>query len=435
MKKRVLIIGLLFGIIILNFNIGKVIASDSDDDGIEDSYEDLNKRVVEIEFKENETQVESVLRTGRQKDSIEFNIKYDSDGVDIDIGYESEFSSVAPELEIEFGIQFRELIEFVDLNSNGIYDPSVDDTIQEVELISFQPIIYTAFDISTETIMHYFIVNTTDGIFTAHIYLVEEFAIVNGTLITPVKAKIDLEITNFNFLNDSSHIALYTKLKSGEDYQEEDNTEDEKEGYATGEKGVLTRRETHTGIFTWKENATIDGVSKEVLTSAIEVDDDDENEQKFYLSYLNGTHIYHDPKIGLSGILRLEISPLLPILIILILIIGSVGISVAYSVYHYRETIFPTLFSEVNKQRDQNKKPIKKSQSHEYKGGILLKKVKDLTDSNITAISEDFLDQVSLFEWEGNDREAFVEEMLSLTPGERQLILNEMIEKSDYKIT
>jgi len=432
MKKRVLLIGLiLFGILILNFAIGNVIASDADDDGIEDSFEDFNKRDVEIEFKENETEVESVLRTGRQKDSIEFKIKYDGGGLDIDIGYESEYSTTATELEIEFGVRFRELIEFVDLDSNGIYDPSTDNTTQVVELISFQPIVYTSFDISTDTIMHYFIVNTTDGIFTAHIYLVEEFAIVNGTLITPVKAKIDLEITNFNFLNDSSQIALYTKLESGEDYEDEDHTEDEKEGYATGEKGVLTRSEAYTGIFTWKENATIDGVSKEVLTSAIEVDDDDESEQKFYLNYINGTHIYHDPKIGLSGILRSEISPLLPLLIILIIIISSVGISVAYSVYHYRETIFPTLFSEVNKQKDLKKK----SKSHKYKGGIVLKEVKDLTDSNITAISDDFLEKVNLFEWENDEKDVFIKEMLSLIPSERRLILDEMIKKSEYNIT
>jgi len=35
--------------------------------------------------------------------------------------------------ELQFSISFRKLIEFVDMDSNGIYDDSIDQTIQEVE--------------------------------------------------------------------------------------------------------------------------------------------------------------------------------------------------------------------------------------------------------------------------------------------------------------
>ena len=46
------------------------------------------------------------------------------------------------------------------------------------------------------------------------------------------------------------------------------------------------KRARYAGFFTWKENATIDGVSKNVIASPIGVDDDDENEQKMYLEQM-----------------------------------------------------------------------------------------------------------------------------------------------------
>ena len=68
------------------------------------------------------------------------------------------------------------------------------------------------------------------------------------------------------------------------------------------------------GFFTWEENATVDGISKPVLSSTIEVDDDDELEQKLYLNYPRGTHIYHDPKVGIATLT--STSQMFPIIII-----------------------------------------------------------------------------------------------------------------------
>lgn len=100
-------------------------------------------------------------------------------------------------------------------------------------------------------------------------------------MVTPTEAKIDIEIKNFNYINNSSQIALYTKLKSDKEYEEEDETEDEENEYAEDEKEVKTTSNGYTGIFTWAEKAEVDGVSKEVLTSDIE--EDDEKYEKIYL--------------------------------------------------------------------------------------------------------------------------------------------------------
>ncbi|MFX1321700.1 MAG: hypothetical protein ACFFAQ_08650 [Promethearchaeota archaeon] len=301
-KKNNLIWIFLLGILVFNLSLGLAVASDDDDDGIDDDFEDSNKRDIEIEFDSNEIQIKSEQRNGDRQDEIELTIKYDSEGLNIEISYESEVESeneTESEFEIEFEVSFRKLIEFVDLNNNGVYDESFDQFIQETEINTFQPIIYTSFDISIDTKMHYIIINTTDGVFAAHVYLVEEFTIVNNTLITPTETKIDIEINNFNYIDANSQLALYVELGSEMDYEEDDYTEDEEDGYAENEEGVYTSNNGFAGFFNWAENATIDGVSKKVLASEITVDEYDDQEQKLYLNYPRGIHIYHDPKIGI----------------------------------------------------------------------------------------------------------------------------------------
>ena len=76
----------------------------------------------------------------------------------------------------------------------------------------------------------------------------------------------------------------------------------EEQGYDDNEAGVFTANNSNIGFFTWKKNASIDGVSKEIVTSEIETDEFEPGEQKLYMNYPNGTLIYHDPKIGIQGL-------------------------------------------------------------------------------------------------------------------------------------
>jgi hypothetical protein len=314
----------LLGVLLLTSTSSLVAAIDDDGDGVDDDFEESHKRDIEIQFEPNETQIESTLRNGAQKDEIRLKIRYESEGFSIEIGYETEISSDnTTELELEFEVTFRKLVEFVDMDDDGIYNPSVDNTIQEVLLNSFQPVVYTSSNLSGDTLLHYFVVNTTDGVFAAHIYLVEEFDIVNGTFVKPTQTKIDIEITDFSYIHGSSQLALYTKLEAEADYNEDDHTESEEEGHSRDEQGVVVANINYAGFFTWTENATIDGFSKEVLGSPLQVDDDDINEQKMYLNYPRGNHIYHDP---IMGVMTLPGAPLDITMIVVVAIAASVGI-------------------------------------------------------------------------------------------------------------
>lgn len=315
LRKYNLLGVLLISIFILSTSIGVSVATDNDDDGVDDEFEESEKRDIQIEIDTGQIEIESKLRQGSTIDEIELSVEYKSDGIKIEVSYESELTSEnETEYEVEFSVHFRKLIEFVDENSNGIFDPSIDTMIQEVELNSFQPVVYKTSIISDDTTLHYLLINTTDGVFAAHLFLVEEFTIVNETLITPTALKIDIEIDDFNYLDINSQLALYVKLGADSEYETDEETDDEEEGYASDESGVTTGNNNYVGFFTWDENATIDGVSKQVLSSTIEVDDDDELEQKLYLNYPRGNHIYHDPKVGISALITSSQS--LPIVII-----------------------------------------------------------------------------------------------------------------------
>ena len=379
MNRKSFLLGFfLIGILLLNMSFGFALATDDakygidgdgdddgkdegeddckddDKDGIDDEFEEENKRDVEIWIGENVVEMVSILRHDGLKEIIYSRVKCDdgiaiqvlfriineSDNVDCeeeiepDGDKESENNieccecdeSIIYELECE--VIFRALYEFVDLNDNGVYDHEIDQFIEDYGIYSFQPIVYTPLNISNNNTLHYVLINTTDGVFATHIYFVEEFVVVNDTLITPTQVKIDIEITNYNYNDDSSQLALYTKLRAEEQYEEKEETEDEKKGYATDEKEVSIKSGAYLGIFSWKETAIVDGVEMDVLTSIID-EEEDQYRQKLFINYPRGNHIYHDPKIGISfiGLIEQSTPSLLPY-ILTGTIISVIGVSI-----------------------------------------------------------------------------------------------------------
>ena len=272
---------------------------DEDEDGVEDEFEDENEREVKVEYDEDEIKIESELKNGENKD--QFQIKVEAgDDLGIKLEYQSEITTdgVEFESELEFKVVFKSLIEFIDLDGNGIYNSDNDTEIQEYKLEDFSPIEYTPIIQLDGSTLHYLNVSTVDYVFTAHIYIAGEFMDVNSVLLTPTQIKIDIEISNFNYINDDSQLALYTKLESKNEFEEGDEI-----GDIVTEEGVTTEMNGFMAGFTWAETALVDDTVMNVLTTPIDTDDDDPNDKKMYIIYPRGTHIYHDPRIGMVGIL------------------------------------------------------------------------------------------------------------------------------------
>ncbi|MFX1378633.1 MAG: hypothetical protein ACFFA4_06030 [Promethearchaeota archaeon] len=325
------ILALVFlGFMFLSVSLGTVVATtDDDSDGVEDQFEEEHERTINTEIEDNIISIESVLRTETGKNKIEFEISNESEGLSFKVEFTPNYNPASnnSQIQLEFEVTFKQIVEYVDVDADGIFTESVDEEISVTSLDDFKAPIYTISDISLDTKMHYIVLTTTDDVFTAHVYFVEEFEIINETLITPTETKIDIEINNYNYVNDSSQLALYTKLESEVNYKMDDKTEDETSGYAEDESSAFTMQNSFIGFFSWKENATIDGVSKNVLVSQIEDDDFEPNEQKIYLNYPRGTLIYHDPKIGIGLPLASQMIPGYTILIIaLVSVLGITGI-------------------------------------------------------------------------------------------------------------
>ncbi|MHA2394254.1 MAG: hypothetical protein ACXAEX_20145 [Promethearchaeota archaeon] len=267
-------------------------------------------------------EIASIRRSEDQKDVIDLRLGYNDYGLSVRVSYGTiitecepvveeqhpegeqgidpqggEFCEETVEYRLVFEVFFRGLVEFIDLNGDGVLDEEHDEIVSDYRFHSFQPIDYSLMSISDDTNLHYLLFNTTDGIFAAHIYLVEEFVYVDDVLISPTEVKIDIEITNYNYLEDNSQLALITKLWSEEKYNKREETSNEKKGYAFDEKDVVTKKNHYSGFFSWKETALIDGIEKDVLTNKLE--HESEEVQVLLICYPRGYHIYHDPKIGI----------------------------------------------------------------------------------------------------------------------------------------
>ncbi|MFW9994681.1 MAG: hypothetical protein ACFFD4_21745 [Candidatus Odinarchaeota archaeon] len=297
---------------------GQVIADDGDgnddgdNDGVNDDYEEENERNVDIDEGDYSASIKSELKYGENNDKFEIQLQLEDDGIKAELQYKTEVDSLEAELQFEVGVS--RLIEYNDTDGDGIYNASSDQVVQEVPLNDFQSIVFSN-TTSGNTPVHVLTVRTTDGVFTFRMYIAGEFASINGSLLSPAEVKIDIEIHGFNYLNASSDLALQVKLKSSSEYEVDEETGDEEDNLAANETSLVTGTSAgnFTGFFSWTETASVDGVAKAVKTSPLGVDEDDENDHqdgayviknKFYLNYPRGQDIIHDPKIGVTGILR-----------------------------------------------------------------------------------------------------------------------------------
>jgi len=264
--------------------------NDSDDD---------NDRSLHLEVEEEQVEIESQLSKGTTKDEITIHFKV-SDEPEFEIGYKSEIES--SEHELEFSIRFQTLIEFLDLNNNSIFDESTNQPVQEIDLdLGYQPLSYITQNVDSNTIIH--IINTTslNGVFSLQFYVLESISSINGATIVPSQIKLDIGINNFEFMEDTSKLALEIKLSSENEYEHNEETEDEHEGRSIDEEEVKISMNNHTGFFSWSEYALVDGINQSVLSS--DVQDGDNEEQEIFLTYTQGNRIIHDPKIGIVGLI------------------------------------------------------------------------------------------------------------------------------------
>ena len=424
-----IVINITIGISQVGFSLGYPTGDDKDNDGVSDTFEELNYRNIEVEYDDYSFEIDSVLREGPEKDEIEVNVNYENE-LSIEISYYKEDDE---DSEIEFGVLFQQIIEFNDTDNNGIFNSSTENSIQNFSLNSISLEKNRTYPLSEDTNLYYFKFTTDNNNFSIHMYMAEEFTIYNETLINPTQAKLDIEISNFNYTTNNSSLALQTNLISEYDYEEDDDIEEEnEEGDDVEEEGIEVFSNGLTGIFSWQRNATIDGKSKIITTTDIEINNDD---KVFYLVYPHGTEIYHDPNIGMKNILKYSYSDQpLNLLFSVAIIVGAVSISVgAVSTYWYYKNKSISLSDE-----EKGIKKAKLSSTKKDKGENLLKlaesenfinNIEELEDIELAAFSKAYISEVDRLDWDKGEKLSFLREMASLNPKERDEILKKMKEK------
>ena len=296
--------GILIGLIIflLIFISPLTIFVQADDNGeVNEDFQKLNQRVITVENHTDFITIESVLASGENEGKLIYNISKGDGKLNFKTIYTA--SSGSSENEPNFDLIFNAIIEYVDVDANGIYNESIDTTLQQFPLNNFSSIRYWNQLFSDNMTIHIINITTVDGIFSTQIYVVEAFENISTHLIGPNEMKLDISIQNFNFKNDSSNLALKVGLISSATFQSEEQTQDEQEGFASDEEGVQTIENNFPGFFSWSKLAKIDGISRMVNSSPVSYDEGMKNDV-IYLSYSRGNITNHDPKIGVAGILR-----------------------------------------------------------------------------------------------------------------------------------
>jgi len=304
------------------------------EDGIDEDFEELNEREVKVKNSTDSVKIDSILMFGKTQDKILFEMFID-EGLNFRTQYSRDSKSL--DIDLEFNLILSDIIEYLDTDANGIYNESRDTLLQQIPLGTFLPFIYWNEVQEGNTTVHIINMTTEDGIFSAQIYVVEEFERINTGLVVPTEMKLDLAIRNFTFTENASNLALKMGLISSSDYESEDETEDEREGFASDEENVQTNVSQFAGFFSWNEFAVIDGIEQRVNSSPVFYDEILENDV-MYLSYPRGTIINHDPKIGIAGILRFPKG--LDIFLIIMLVMAAIivlAVSVVMVKTEYRE--------------------------------------------------------------------------------------------------
>lgn len=406
-------------------------SDEEDDDEIEEEIEEKNSREVDVSFEEESSQILINSNSSKGNNTIQLIIDYLEGELNIETNFKSfQWSNDSQrstiENEIEFEIEFVELIEYIDENQDEIFSEEHDEVIQSRELDNIVLKNYTKRALTNQTYQYYILLG--NNFFDVHIYFAEEFTKVNDEVITPAQIKLDIEINEFNFLSTQSRLALLLEIETEESVDEIEETEDELNSITSGEAALQISNYSISGFFSWKKFAIIDGVSSNITVNSKTGDD-----QQIIINYPQGDSIYHDPKIGIQGIIDYETItvnfPYISIIIIMLMITLTISVA-ATSYYYFHQRDWREIVKGETKEL-QNLTNNQKRLIHNLEKENWVESLSRSEFSRLTALSPDFYQTINSLGWDPGEKENFIKEMISLTPHEREQILERIKERID----
>jgi hypothetical protein len=185
-----------------------------------------------------------------------------------------------------FGVKYESLIEFVDADTNGFFEPLVDTIIQQTELdntmreefgfgVDGQPSYYSEY-------------STLAGIFEVDLFTSREHVLLGRQvgLLAPNELKSVLTITNFVPLTFGTNIALELSLDATHNLT-----------FSTTESSVKTSSGEYMVEYEWLDWALIDGVTTGVNTtvpkSSLPI-----TSGEIYINFGEFTNVSYDPRLS-----------------------------------------------------------------------------------------------------------------------------------------
>jgi len=206
-------------------------------------------------------------------------------------------------IKLAFRITLTKIIEFEDINENERYDYNdVVISTYDFKSINFNNITYSnETTISGENVVK-MTTQTIDDIFSLNMMMSDNFTSINNNLISPSEMKIDFIIKNYPYLNNNTQLALIVEVNTDHRVGVEKQSFDELMGFASNETSINISSINYSGFFSWLDDANIDGENKSVYATFFKENyagkQEFENVSYIAISYPRGTHIIHDPKIG-----------------------------------------------------------------------------------------------------------------------------------------
>lgn len=231
-----------------------------------------------------------------------------------------------------FHLEVRRILEFVDGDGNGTYDPG-ETVVQQVHLAqAIRPFVefeaygpdWLPIDVPFNWNQSWEAGNLTQGALSAEDPLLEEVwgfrvtvgaeapinftmesflflqpSVYRGIPLTPSELKLDISMRDISYAQEGTVLALELGLSSSQ-YRFQANS--------TGTAGsLLTPSTAAEAYFRWNATATVDGETGTVGSTVVP---SNESAVVLYLAYPRGESIVHDPVLGVVG--KGEVIPMPP---------------------------------------------------------------------------------------------------------------------------
>lgn len=271
---------------------------------------------VSLDGDSNQTRIRSQYRKNLTEESFEVLLTTD-DALLFSLSFIPNLNATAN--QPHFQLLIEKIIEYQDLNTNGRYDKN-DLTVSSVSLsdLDFTDISYSNTTTPEGSVMYTIETHSSDKLFALIIYVVSNETSLNNNFLTPQEIKFDFIISEYPFTNQTTQLALVTRMTTRHQYMIQEKTSNGNQVSPVNERELNVSSQDHSGFYSWVKMVNVDNDTYPVNVTifsetAINSTSDEEpvSQTEIIFSYPQGEKIVHDPKIGVN-LLGIVLPPIFP---------------------------------------------------------------------------------------------------------------------------